>query len=148
MTEPRFRSSGLSGKLVLLVEDDEAQLDAYRRTLEELGCAVFAAATAEAGIEFARSARVDAILTDNVLTGMTGLRSIAEYAKSTSAPVLIMTTHIDADLRKDARLLGAKGVLAKPLVWDAILSALVSCWEKIEAAHSGPDFPAPGLNAQ
>jgi CheY-like chemotaxis protein len=121
MTERR-----LSGKLVLLVEDDPSQLDSYRRTLEQLGCAVFAAASAEAGIEFTRSFAVDAILTDNVLTGMTGLRSIAEYAKSTPAPVLIMTSHVSEEIKEDARLLGAKGVFAKPLVWEPIIDELAA----------------------
>jgi two-component system capsular synthesis sensor histidine kinase RcsC len=132
MTEPVPCASPLSGRLLLLVEDDPAQLEDYRRMLERLGCAVFAAATAEAGIAFARSVSIDAILTDNVLTGMTGLRSIAEYAKSTDAPVVIMTSHVNADLEKDARLLGAKGVFSKPLVREAILAGLV---EKIEAVR-------------
>ena len=125
MNEPLSCASQLSGRLLLLVEDDPVQLEGYRRMLERLGCAVFAASTAEEGIAFARSVTIDAILTDNVLAGMTGLRSISEYAKSTDAPVVIMTGHACADLEKDARLLGAKGVFVKPLVPETILAGLV-----------------------
>jgi DNA-binding response OmpR family regulator len=114
---------------ILLVEDDPAQTDAYRRILESLGCAMLVASTAETGLELARAVAFDAILTDNVLAGMSGLRSIAEYAKSTKAPVLMMTSHFSADLEKDALLLGAKRVFAKPLAWDSVIPELAALSE-------------------
>ena len=126
MEEPRPRASPVSGMRVLLVEDDPAQLDEYLRILDRFGCVVFPAATAEAGIEWARSVPLDAIMTDHVLPGMSGLRSIAEYAKSTRAPVLVMTSHFDADLEKDARLLGAKAAFAKPLILEALAGELAA----------------------
>ena len=122
----------ISGMRVLLVEDDPAQMDCYCRILESLGCVVFAAVMAETGIELARTVQVDAILTDNVLPGMTGLQSIAKYSESTNASVLIMTSHFNGDIEKDALLLGAKGVFVKPLVWEAVTTALAAYLGKSE----------------
>ena len=126
MLEPDPRGSRLTGMRVLLVEDDLFQLDACRRALEALGCAVSVAASAEAGIELARSSPFDAILTDNILSGMTGLRSIVEYAIATRSPIFLMTSHFSAEVEKDALLVGARRVFAKPLVWDDIALELAS----------------------
>lgn len=100
---------------VLLVEDDPAQLADYTTMLEGSGYRVRSAASAEDGIALTQSHRVDVILTDNVLPGMTGLRSIAEFAKCSQAPVLVMTSDSSADVEKDALMLGAKGCFKKPL---------------------------------
>jgi DNA-binding NtrC family response regulator len=112
------------GMRVLLVEDDPIQKHDYIRILESFGCAVTAAETAENGIELSRSNSFHVILSDNILAGMSGLRSIFEYAKATNAPVLIMTSDFGAEIEKDALLLGAKRVFAKPLAWDAVVSEL------------------------
>ena len=100
--------------VVLLVEDDPSQLVDYITKLEGSGFLVLSAASAEHGITLAQSHHIDAILTDNILPGMTGLRSIAEFAKHTRAPVFVMTSHYNAEVENDARLLGAKGCLKKP----------------------------------
>lgn len=109
---------------VLVVEDDQDQLEAALSALRALGCVPAAAGDAEAGLELARGADFDVILTDNVLPGMSGLRSIAEYRKATPAPVLLMTSHYSEDFERDARLLGALRVFAKPLAWDELAAAL------------------------
>lgn len=103
---------------ILLVEDDKEQRLRYRSHLEAAGCKVRAVDSAESGIFEAQNGAFDLILSDNVLPGMTGLRSLAEYAKCTKAPVIIMTSHYSEEVAKDGLLLGARAVLAKPL--DAI----------------------------
>ena len=102
---------------VLVVEDGPAQLAEYTQKLGNLGYKVFSVTSAEEGIGFIQSqvAAVDAILTDNILPGMTGVRSIAEFAKCSQAPVFIMTNHPNSESEKDALLLGAKAYLKKPL---------------------------------
>lgn len=100
---------------VLLIEDDPRQLVECITQLEKLGYRVQSAASAEDGIRLAQSNPVDVILTDNILPGMTGVRSIAEYAKWSEAPVLLMTSHYSTEVEHDALLLGAKCCLKKPL---------------------------------
>ena len=108
----------------LLVEDDPSQLADYTAKLEESGYLVHRAATAEDAIRLAQSHPIDVILTDNVLPGMTGLRAIAEFAKYSPAPVLVMTSHHSAEVEKDAQLLGARCCLRKPLDFALLLREL------------------------
>lgn len=100
---------------ILLVEDDNDQRAQYRGFLEAAGWKVRAVDSAESGIFEAQNGAFDLILSDNVLAGMTGLRSLSEYAKCTKAPIIIMTSHYSSDLAKDGLMLGAHAVLAKPL---------------------------------
>lgn len=102
-------------KTLLLVEDDPAQLAEYTVKLEGLGYLVHGVASAEDGIRLAKHNHVDLILTDNVLPGMTGVRSILEFAKCSKAPVLLMTSHYSKETESDALALGAKCCLKKPL---------------------------------
>jgi CheY-like chemotaxis protein len=121
---------------LLIVEDDPAQLAEYAQKLRELGYKVFSATSAEEGIGFIQSqaAAVDVILTDNILPSMTGLRSIAEFAKCSRAPVFIMTSHPNSESEEDALLLGARAYLKKPLVFAQLhedLQAAIASANKV-----------------
>lgn len=115
---------------VLLVEDDPAQLSDYTAKLQGSGYRVYAAASAEDGIALAQSRRVDIILTDNVLPGMSGLRSIAEYSKCSQAPVFVMTSNLSADVKKDALMLGAKLCFKKPLDFALLCEEIQKAFDK------------------
>ena len=112
-------SSG-SKKVVLLVEDDPLQLAQYGTELESRGFLVCNAASAEDGIRLVKENRIDVILTDNVLPGITGIRSILEFAKISKAPLLLMTSHYSKETEGDALLLGARCCLKKPLDFDLL----------------------------
>ena len=103
------------GLAVLLVEDDPAQLSEYSALLRGLGYEVRGANSAESALELVEQKSFDVIITDNVLPGINGLRSIQEFAKRTPAPVLLMTSNYCADVVDDARLLGARVCLKTPL---------------------------------
>lgn len=120
------RSAAKAALHILLVEDDAAQRADYRSALEASGWKIRAVSSAEAGIFEAQNGAFDLILTDNVLPGMTGLRSLAEYANCTKAPVIVMTSHFSEDLAKDGKLLGARSVLAKPLNGERLRSAILA----------------------
>ncbi|MBI5240451.1 MAG: response regulator [Elusimicrobia bacterium] len=115
---------------ILIVEDDPVQSADYVRSLEIKGYRVHAAASAEEAILLAQRTHLDLILSDNILPGMTGLRAIPEFARWSSAPVFIMTSHYCAEGEKDALLLGAAAYLKKPL--DAA-EVLLRAWEKCTA---------------
>jgi len=100
---------------LLIVEDDPSQLAEYAYRFEELGYQVCHAVSAEEAIVLARTHRFAAILTDNILPGMTGLRSLPELMKCSRAPVFVMTSHHSPESEQDALLLGAKAFLKKPL---------------------------------
>lgn len=111
----------------ILIVDDEAPLrDVFRMFLEEQGYEARTAGSAEDGIAAAAKETFDAILLDNVLPGMTGLRALSELKKR--APVVLMTGHCDEETRRDALLLGAVAVLSKPIdfkVFDEFLLGVI-----------------------
>lgn len=119
-------------RTVLVVEDDPCQLvDCVGKVLRA-GYIVHSASSAEHGIRVAQGRRVDAILTDNVLPGMSGLSSIAAYAACSRAPVLLMTSDWSEEIERDALLLGAKCCLKKPLDFARVRQELVNAVRKHE----------------
>ena len=101
---------------VLIVDDEATVREVLSRQLEAWGYEVRDAASAEEALALLEREGVGAILLDNVLTGMTGLQALSEIRRRSPAPVLLMTGHFDPEFAKDARLLGAADVLAKP--WE------------------------------
>lgn len=119
---------------ILLIEDDAAQLAEYSRVLESKGYEITAVENAEDAIRSSERRRFDAILTDNILPGMTGLQALSRLRKS-RAPVIVMSSEGGADMEKDALLLGAVAFIKKPLASDEL------CRIVRHACNSGRDQP-------
>ncbi|HAM36147.1 MAG TPA: response regulator [Elusimicrobia bacterium] len=101
-------------KKVLVIDDEAVIVEVLCRHLARIGYEASGAGSAEEALTFLDRDTADVILLDNVLPGMTGLKALAEIRSRSSAPVIIMTGHCDDELRKDAFLLGASGLLSKP----------------------------------
>lgn len=105
---------------LLVVEDEEVVQQILARMLAGRGFELKAARSAEEALAILEKEAFDAILLDNVLPGMTGLRALSEILARGKAPVLMMTGHFDLEFKKDALLLGAAGLIPKPLDFDAL----------------------------
>jgi CheY-like chemotaxis protein len=73
-TENRPRPA-LLGRTLLLVEDDPGLLELTRELLEDAGYVVVPASHAEEALGLAERGRIDAIVTDVVMPGMTGVQT-------------------------------------------------------------------------
>ena len=100
---------------LLLVEDEATIREAFARYLRASGWEVRTVDSAEAALECAEREAFAAVLLDNVLPGATGMTALRRLAELTKAPVLFMTGYADDDFDKDAKSLGARAVLRKPL---------------------------------
>ena len=112
----------------ILVVDDEASIrEILSRGLARDGFSVETAAQAEPALLLLRAdPGFDAIILDNNMPGMMGVQALPLIAKLTPAPVLMITGHPTEDLERDARLLGAKGLMVKPLDLRALTEAVLA----------------------
>ena len=120
MIGPRSQpSTGGTGShaTILLVEDDRLIRLALSHELRKSGYEVLAAETAEGvlALLLADPARVDAVLSDFQLPGLSGLDLLDElHARGVSVPVLLMSAHPDELLRALQRGHQEVPWLAKP----------------------------------
>ncbi|MFH1725779.1 MAG: response regulator [Elusimicrobiota bacterium] len=128
------------GGRILVVDDEDATARALTRHLEGEGHRTRVAATGEEAIRLIGTERFDFILLDIGLPGMTGFEAIEEIAQRTDAPVVLMSGHADEEARRDALLLGAKDLLAKPFDF-AEVDRIVPKW-LAPLSRGGPLSPA------
>src|SRR5207237_641045 len=76
------------------IDDEEAVCWALRRAFERAGYRVAVAASAEEGLELARSHRPRAVMLDVRLPGMDGLAALEQLRRLTrDAPIIVITAH-------------------------------------------------------
>ena len=102
-------------KRVLVVDDEPSVIGVLLRILRAEGCEAVGAASAEEALDLVAKGNFGLILMDVVLPGMTGFGAIAALRRRCSAPVLLMSGDANDDNTKDAVLLGAIGMIRKPI---------------------------------
>lgn len=103
---------------VLLVVDDEPRiLSALQRCLRREGYEIVAAESAAGALEMLRERRVDMLLTDLKMPGMSGLDLIREVATQWPGIPRILLTGWGAEVGPaEIRRLGIHALVSKP--WD------------------------------
>ncbi len=102
---------------ILIVEDEEKMRRVLELELESAGFEVEQAGTAEAALRLAD--RVDLILTDLRLPGMTGLELLARLRQQNAqTPVVVMTAYGTVESAVEAMKAGAADFLPKPFSMD------------------------------
>lgn len=103
---------------VLVVEDNAVNLELMTALLDQEGCEVLVAETAEASLRLARAARPDLILMDVQLPGMTGYeaaRRLKDDPSTAAIPVVAVTAQAMRGDEARAAQAGCAGYLTKPL---------------------------------
>jgi two-component system, cell cycle response regulator DivK len=102
--------------LVLIVEDNPRNLKLVRDLLDYAGYRTIGAATAEEGIERARSHRPDLVLMDIQLPGMDGVEALGRLrAEHRDVPVAALTAFAMKDDRERFLAAGFDAYIEKPL---------------------------------
>jgi CheY-like chemotaxis protein len=104
---------------VLLIEDDAVYRELATVVLEEAGCTVIPASTAEDGLRLARERPLDLVLTDQNLPGMDGFEVVRELRRdlrTSRLPVMVLTSGdvLEEDSAR-AREAGCSAYLTKPV---------------------------------
>lgn len=115
---------------IMVVEDEEAIAYAIGSLLEEQGCDVTKARSAEDGLAHLKAHPVDVALLDIVLPGMNGIQCLEKIkAQSPDTQVIMMTSHASVETAIAAIRNGAYDYLNKPFdsiddVWVRVRRAL------------------------
>src|SRR5437660_10030357 len=104
-----------SGKMVLLVEDNEDNRIVYSTILKHFGYEVTEALNGEEGIAKARSEKPDLILMDisiPIIDGWEAAQVLKHDPSTKQIPIIGLTAHALASYRADAMALGCDGARA------------------------------------
>ena len=100
---------------VMIVEDDDGVRTALAKRLEQHGCLVFAAATAEAGTKRLQESTPDLVLLDYRLPDGDGLELLERIRRQwPELPVIMMTGFSNVETAVRAMHLGAYDYVSKP----------------------------------
>jgi len=103
---------------VLVVEDNNANRELVVALLEQEGCEILVAGTAEAGLRLVREARPHLILMDVHLPGMSGYEATKQLKAdpvTARIPILAVTAQAMKEDETRAQQAGCDGYIAKPL---------------------------------
>ncbi len=123
MLEPKRKTADLSGRRVLVVEDDPSIAIGLRINLESEGYRVDVAEDGDVGLELARSLDPDLIVLDVMLPKRNGLEVLHMLrAEGRGMPIIILSAK-SGEMDKVAGLeLGAEDYVAKPFSLAELLA--------------------------
>ncbi|HEV3062656.1 MAG TPA: response regulator [Vicinamibacterales bacterium] len=119
-----------STKVVAIVDDDDLMRNALQGLLKAVGVPARAFASAEEFLESGEQHRVDCMIADIRMSGMSGLELQAKLnADNIRIPTIFITAHGDARMRMQALRAGAVEFLAKPFDNRALLESVRAALE-------------------
>ena len=121
-------AASLSGKKVLIVDDDVRNIFALTSLLEQHGMEVVYAEGGREGVDFlSKSDDVDAVLMDVMMPGVDGYeatRAIRQEDRFGDLPIIMVTAKAMKGDREKCLAAGASDYLTKPVNVDQLLSLL------------------------
>jgi DNA-binding response OmpR family regulator len=117
----------VSGKRVLVVDDETDFLDTYVRLLRRQGYAVTTASSLATALAAVARERLSLVISDLNLPDGDGLEVVrAARSGAYPAPVIVVTGYSSEERRKAALAAGAMAFFAKPFIASALLVAVRS----------------------
>jgi DNA-binding response OmpR family regulator len=115
----------MSEHCILVIEDQEDLAELYESSLRQAGYKVRNAFTGEEGIAEFQASGADLLLLDMTLPEMHGTEVLREIRNlNASVPVIVITAEENDQLREQCERLGVHDYLAKPVNYDAMLTAI------------------------
>ncbi len=113
---------------VLVVDDDENILHAFRSFLRKEQYVMEAASSAEEALSKLRRSLYDVIITDIRMRGQSGVTFCLHIKhRYPDLPVILITGHPDLMSEAEAKKLGADYFFVKPLELDKLRRAIREC---------------------
>ncbi len=112
---------------ILLIDDDDVLRGILAKALGYAGHSVIQAADGQQGVELARAAEIDLVITDLIMPVQEGVETIVQLRRERPAlPIIAISgglTHSKTYL-KIAEKIGAKRILAKPFTPQELLATV------------------------
>jgi two-component system KDP operon response regulator KdpE len=130
----------------ILAVDDEPQIRrVLRTTLSVQGYTILEAKSGEEALETIRRERVDLVLLDVNLPGMSGLETCREIRASGDVPIIMLTVrNAEAD-KVQALDAGADDYVVKPFGSDELMARIRAALRRTASAETLPTFETPDL---
>ena len=115
----------MSGKRILVIDDEKAILDALKIILEDLGHVLEVYQRPEEGLKAALAGEFDLIISDLRMPGMNGAEIVEGIRREKpDSRILIITAYPADPLVGRALKAGARGILKKPFEIAKIIDIL------------------------
>ena len=105
----------MDGKLVLVVEDNEINMELFRDILHAKGYRTLEATSGEAALELVGGASPDLVLLDVHLPGIDGVETLARLRERTDTTVVALTAQAMEGDRESFLAAGFDGYISKPI---------------------------------
>ncbi|MGD0730821.1 MAG: response regulator [Terracidiphilus sp.] len=120
--------------IIAIVDDDEPLREALGSVLKAAGFSIDTFASAEEFLESPARRKVACLILDVRLPGMSGIElQRRSFETGDTIPIIFVTAHGDASLRKMVMKAGAAGFLNKPVRSDALLREIYAALEMTAA---------------
>jgi DNA-binding NtrC family response regulator len=117
---------------ILIVDDDDSAREALGVSLETLGYDVRYAHDGRSALAQVEDEQPEAVVTDLQMPGMDGLELLRELAIRNRGVPVIAISGGGAPMLESARRLGAVEAFAKPVLGDALATAIEHCRRRAE----------------
>ena len=124
---------------ILIVDDEPKTIEVVKSFLESKGYSVFGAEDTERAFEIFGEEKINLILLDLMLPGMTGEEFCAVIRKRSYIPIIMLTAKVEENDMLNGLALGADDYITKPFSLKTLLA-------RVEAAlrRSGEYLRLPG----
>lgn len=111
---------------VLIVDDEQDLLEMYQDYFEIEGFKVFAASSAQQGLELLdANPSIQAIISDSHMSGMSGLEFLAVVNKHQAKPLFYLATGDLEQNNEEIKKLGGTGLLTKPFDMSDVIQRIL-----------------------
>jgi PAS domain S-box-containing protein len=148
------KTARLSGRHVLLVEDNEFNRDIAGEVLIELGISFTVAVNGQEAVDLVATRPFDLVLMDiqmPVMDGLTATKLIRADSRFRSLPILAMTAHAMSGDRERSLGAGMNDHITKPISFDELTMSLIQWMPAGPVKPSGqavppsPNLPGDGI---
>jgi two-component system KDP operon response regulator KdpE len=130
----------------ILAVDDEPQIRrVLRTTLTARGYTILEAKSGEEALEAVRRERVDLVLLDLNLPGISGLETCREIRSGSDVPIIMLTVHNAEADKVQALDAGADDYVVKPFGSDELMARIRAALRRSSSAEELPPFDTPDL---